>query len=85
MDAEKDWIISLRRRLHRIPEDGFKEFKSQQVIMDTLDEIGIPYTTERTWVIGLIEGGHPGETVAANVFFPFSSRSVTSYWQTYIL
>ena len=64
VDAEKDWIISLRRRLHRIPEDGFKEFKSQQIIMDTLDEIGIPYTTERTWGLGLIEGGHPGETVA---------------------
>ena len=64
VDAEKDWIISLRRRLHRIPEDGFQEFKTQQVIMDALDEIGIPYTTERTWVIGLIEGGQPGETVA---------------------
>ena len=62
--AEKDWIIDLRRRLHRIPEDGFREFKTQQVIMNALDEIGIPYTTERTWVIGLIEGGHPGETVA---------------------
>lgn len=64
VDAEKDWIISLRRKLHRIPENGFQEFKTQRVIMDTLDEIGIPYTTERTWVIGLIEGDHPGETVA---------------------
>lgn len=64
VDAEKDWIINLRRKLHRIPENGFKEFKTQRAIMEALDEIGIPYTTERTWVIGLIEGGHPGETVA---------------------
>lgn len=62
--AEKKWIINMRRKLHRIPEDGFKEYKTQRAIMDALDEIGIPYTTERTWVIGLIEGGHPGETVA---------------------
>lgn len=64
VDAEKDWIIQLRRKLHRIPENGFQEFKTQKVIMDALDEIGIPYSTERTWVIALIEGGHPGDTVA---------------------
>lgn len=64
VDAEKDWIINLRRTLHRIPENGFQEFKTQRVIMEALDEIGIPYTTEETWVIGLIEGEHPGETVA---------------------
>lgn len=64
VDAEKDWMIELRRKLHRIPEDGFKEFKTQRMIMDTLEQIGIPYTTERTWVIGLIEGAHPGDTVA---------------------
>lgn len=64
VEAEKEWIISLRRKLHRIPEDGFKEFKTQRVIMETLNEIGIPYTTERTWVSGLIEGAKPGETVA---------------------
>ena len=64
VDAQKDWIINLRRTLHRIPEDGFKEFKTQRVIMDALEEIGIPYTTERTWVVGLLEGAYPGETVA---------------------
>lgn len=64
VNAEKDWIIAMRRKLHRIPESGFKEFKTQQAIMDALDEIGVPYTTERTWVIGLIEGAYPGETVA---------------------
>ena len=64
VEVEKEWIIGMRRKLHRIPENGFQEFKTQRAIMDALDEIGIPYTTERTWVIGLIEGALPGETVA---------------------
>ena len=64
VEAQKEWIIAMRRKLHRIPEGGFQEFKTQRTIMDALDEIGVPYTTERTWVIGLIEGGHPGGTVA---------------------
>lgn len=64
VEDQKDWIINMRRELHRIPENGFQEFKTQRVIMDALDEIGIPYTTQRTWVIALIEGAHAGETVA---------------------
>lgn len=64
VEAQKDWIIEKRRQLHRIPERGFQEFKTQRVVMDALDEIGIPYQTERTWVVGLIEGAYPGETVA---------------------
>ena len=62
--AQKDWMIEKRRLLHRIPERGFEEYKTQRAIMDVLEEIGIPYQTERTWVIGLIEGSEPGETVA---------------------
>ena len=62
--ANKDWIIEKRRLLHRIPERGFEEVKTQRAIMDALEEIGIPYTTERTWVIGMIEGAMEGETVA---------------------
>ena len=64
VEAQKDWMIEKRRLLHRIPERGFEEYKTQRAIMDALEEIGIPYQTERTWVIGLIEGSEPGETVA---------------------
>ena len=64
VQAQKDWMIEKRRLLHRIPERGFAEYKTQRAVMDALEEIGIPYTTERTWVVGLIEGGQPGETVA---------------------
>lgn len=58
------WIVEKRRALHRIPERGFSEFKTQALLMGVLDELGIPYTTERTWIIGTIEGGRPGPTVA---------------------
>ena len=64
VEAQKDWIIEKRRMLHRVPERGFAEFKTQKIVMDALDELGIPYATERTWVIGLIEGALPGEVVA---------------------
>jgi len=59
-----NWAVSKRRALHRIPEGGFDTFKTQQLICDILEELGIPYTTEQTWVVGLIEGAHPGKTVA---------------------
>ena len=62
--AEREWIVGKRRALHRIPENGFEEYKTQKLITDALEEIGVPYTTERTWVVGLIEGAMPGETVA---------------------
>lgn len=64
VDESFDWAVEKRRALHRIPEEGFKEFKTQQAICDTLDELGVPYTTERTWVVGLIKGAHPGRTIA---------------------
>jgi len=63
VEAQKDWIVSMRRKLHRIPERGFQEFKTRKAVTDALDEMGVSYTTERTWVIGLIEGTLPGETV----------------------
>ncbi len=64
VEAQRDWVVDVRRRLHRIPEKGFAEFKTQKLVMQTLDELGIPYTTERTWVIGVIEGALPGDVVA---------------------
>ena len=64
VEAQKDWIVSIRRKLHRIPERGFELYKTQKVVTDALDELGIPYTTERTWVIGLIEGKLPGGVIA---------------------
>ena len=58
------WMIETRRALHRVPEDGFSEFKTQALLMEKLMSIGIPFETERTWIVADIHGGHPGPTVA---------------------
>ena len=60
----QDWTIENRRALHRIPEKGFEEFKTQAYIKRKLDELGIPYSTNRTWIVGEIAGGESGPTVA---------------------
>jgi amidohydrolase len=58
------WMIETRRALHRVPEDGFSEFKTQALLMEKLMSIDIPFETERTWIVADIHGGHPGPTVA---------------------
>ena len=58
------WLTKTRRDLHKIPEPGFEEFETQAYIMRALDEMKIPYTTHKTWVVGLISGARPGRTVA---------------------
>ncbi len=37
------WIVDLRRRLHRHPELMYQEFKTSQLVRDTLDHLAIPY------------------------------------------
>lgn len=63
-EAAFSWTADARRALHRIPENGFEEFKTQKYICQKLDELNIPYETARTWVIGLIKGAGPGRTIA---------------------
>ena len=58
------WIREKRRALHRIPETGFQEFKTQALILETLNALGIPCNAQRTWVIAEIAGPTPGPCVA---------------------
>ena len=63
-EALAPWTREIRRALHRIPEGGFSEYKTQALITHTLDELGIPCSTERTWVIGTIRGTGKGPVLA---------------------
>lgn len=63
-EQEYGWTVAKRRALHRIPEEGFKEVKTLKLICETLDELNIPYEKSEKWVVALIEGAHPGKTVA---------------------
>jgi len=38
-----DWIVSLRRQIHRHPELMYKEIETSRLVRDTLDQLGIPY------------------------------------------
>ena len=58
------WVVEMRRALHRIPEEGFREFKTQERVCEALRELGIPYETERTWIVATVEGALPGPVVA---------------------
>ena len=41
--THSDWIVGIRRELHRFPELGYQEVKTSQLIRRTLDELGIGY------------------------------------------
>ncbi len=58
------WTVRTRRTLHRVPENGFEEYKTQGIIKKALDEMGVPFETQRTWVVADIRGGQGGPTVA---------------------
>ena len=60
-----DRIIEIRRRLHRIPELSFHEFKTQEAVMELLEEIGLEGEfIAKTGVIATIQGSSPGKCIA---------------------
>lgn len=57
-------LISLRRDFHMYPELGFEEYRSQEKIMDYLENIGLkPEKFTKTGVVALLEGEKPGKTL----------------------
>lgn len=71
MDSKKlaaenfEYVVACRQDLHQHPEASFEEFRTTDQLAKALDEIGIPYRRlEPTGLIGTIEGGKPGKTVA---------------------
>ena len=65
-DAYQEQIVSLRRHLHQFTEVSGEEHATSQKVQEKLDEHGIPYTSGYaiTGVLGVVEGGRPGKTVA---------------------
>jgi len=56
---------NLRRDLHKIPEPGFKEFKTSQYIETFLTELGITYETgvAGTGIVAYFKGNQPNGTI----------------------
>jgi amidohydrolase len=62
----KDWLIDIRRDLHRNPELGLQEIRTSKVVRKYLEEMGVRIETYegQTSVVGTIFGAFPGKTVA---------------------
>ena len=71
MQIDNEYIISLYRELHQIPELGFDLPKSTAVICRELDAIGIPYTREigRSCIIATLNEGIGSKTIAIRADF----------------
>ena len=42
-ESIKDWIIDIRRELHRFPELMYEEHRTNELVREKLDELGIEY------------------------------------------
>ncbi|MBW8270558.1 M20 metallopeptidase family protein [Caldovatus aquaticus] len=59
-------LVALRRDIHAHPELAFEETRTAGIVAAELARLGIPHRTGvgRTGVVGTIEGGRPGPTLA---------------------
>lgn len=63
----KEQLVAIRRSLHRIPELGFQEFKTQAFLLDTIKKMNRPNIEITKWETGLfvlVKGSNPKKTIA---------------------
>ena len=62
----KDWLVEIRRKIHRHPELGFEEIETSQLVSEYLEKFGfrVDKGLAKTGIVGLLEGKDPGKTVA---------------------
>lgn len=65
-DKYLEQVISIRREIHKNPELGFEEFKTSNLIKESLESIGIRDIKEMatTGLVAVIDSGRPGRTLA---------------------
>lgn len=62
----KPWLVEVRRNFHKYPELSGKEFKTSEAVINYFNEMKIPCQRigSGTAVVGFINGGEDGKTVA---------------------
>ncbi|MGQ9646353.1 MAG: M20 metallopeptidase family protein [Thermodesulfobacteriota bacterium] len=62
----KDWLVDIRRTIHKRPELGFEEVETSKLISEWLQKFGLEVKRgmAKTGVVGLLKGRKPGKTVA---------------------
>jgi amidohydrolase len=65
-EALEPRLVAMRRDIHAHPELAFEETRTAGIVAAELARLGIPHRTKvgRTGVLGVIEGGRPGPTLA---------------------
>lgn len=59
----RERVVALRREIHRHPELGFEEVRTQALVERELDELGIEHRrVARTGVVAVVRGAKPGKT-----------------------
>lgn len=59
-----NYIIDIRRKLHKIPELDDDLYETSKIVKKELDSMGIPYkTVAKTGIVGVIEGELDGGTI----------------------
>jgi amidohydrolase len=66
IDEMKDWLVDIRRTIHRHPELGFEEIETSKLVSEWLQKFGLDVRRgmAKTGVVGLLKGGKIGKTVA---------------------
>ena len=71
VNIDKDYIISLRRKIHEYPEIGFELPETIALVKRELDKMGIPYTEEygKSSVVATINPDKKGFTIGIRMHF----------------
>ncbi|MEN2766604.1 N-acetyldiaminopimelate deacetylase [Ornithinibacillus xuwenensis] len=59
-------LRQIRRDLHQIPELGFQEFKTQEYLLQKINDLVTPKVTVKTWKTGIlvkVSGKNPRKTI----------------------